>query len=114
LPGVGLAGPMFAFAVIAGAMLLALWRFLPEETRLPLTAPKSQDGVTAEPSRFEPKLSDGKPGKAPSLWRDPRLTPFLLFGFLVASAQTVNGQTLGFLIIDKLKLAPMKPWACIG
>lgn len=118
LPGVGLAGPMFAFAVIAGAMLLALWRFLPEETRLPLTAPKSQDGVTAEPSRFEPKLSDGKPGKAPSLWRDPRLTPFLLFGFLVASAQTVNGQTLGFLIIDKLKLAPMQAQgfiaACMG
>jgi hypothetical protein len=109
---------MFAFAVMAGLMFLALWRFLPEERRLPLTPPASQDTITAEPSRFEPKIGKSKKDKGPSLWRDPRLTPFLLFGFLVASAQTVNGQTLGFLIIDKLKLAPMQAQgfiaACMG
>jgi len=119
VPILGLAGPMFAFAVIAAIMLFALWRFLPErrqaETQGPegrdpdavaplLRPPTSEGGVTPEPSRFEPRL--GK--KGPGLWRDPRLTPFLVFGFMVASAQTVNGQTLGFLIIDKLKLEPMR------
>jgi predicted MFS family arabinose efflux permease len=45
-------------------------------------------------------------GAAP--WRDPRLKPFLIFGFLVASCQTAQTQTLGFLIIDKLGLPPVK------
>ena len=102
LPFVGLAGPMFAFALMAGGMYYALWRYLPEQKMgAPLRPPASQDGITPEPSRHEP-------GPRSNLWRDQRLMPFLLFGFLVASAQTVNGQTLGFLIIDKLKLPPLK------
>jgi len=109
LPILGLAGPMFAFAAIAAAMVFALWRFLPEPLGGPLKPPTSEGGVTPEPSRFEPKPGRRVRGeKGPGLWRDPRLTPFVVFGFLVASAQTVNGQTLGFLIIDKLKLAPMQ------
>ena len=42
------------------------------------------------------------------MWRDPRLKPFLIYGFIVAVCQTAQGQTLGFLIIDKLGLDPMK------
>jgi MFS family permease len=101
LPVVGLAGPMLGFAVFAGLMLFLVWRFLPERKGGLLQPPASGDGLTPEPSRHEP-------GPRPSLWRDPRLMPFLLFGFLVASAQSVNTQTLGFLIIDKLNLAPMR------
>ncbi len=109
LPVLGLAGPMFAFAVIAAIMFATVWRFLPEPRGGLLKPPASQDGVTPEPSRFEPKFGAKRSDiKEAGLWRDPRLTPFLVFGFLVASAQTVNGQTLGFLIIDKLKLAPMQ------
>ncbi len=114
LPFVGLAGPMFGFAVFAFVVMFLVWRYLPETRGGGLQPPTTENGVTPEPSRFEPR-----PGsKAPSLWRDPRLAPFLLYGFLVASAQTVNGQTLGFLIIDKLKLAPMQAQqfiaACMG
>ena len=99
-----LAAPMFAFAAIAGGMVFAVWRWLPEEPvkdEAPLAPPTTEHGLTPEPSRFEP-------GPKSNLWRDPRLTPFLIYGFLVASCQTVNGQTLGFLIIDKLSLSPMK------
>ena len=87
VPILGLAGPMFAFAVMAAAMVVVVIRWLPE-------AP-----VSAPPAR--PKE------KAPSLIRDPRLTPFLVYGFLMASCQTAQGQTLGFLIIDVLRLPPM-------
>ena len=76
-------------------------RYLPEARRTPLPPPASQGRLTPEPSRFEPD-------KASSLWRDPRLTPFLIYGFLVASCQTVNGQSLGFLIIDILHLPPIQ------
>jgi MFS family permease len=105
LPVVSLAGPMFAFAVLAAGMACVVWRFLPETFQggdgAPASPPSTEGGLTPEPSRFAPP-------KAASLWRDPRLTPFLIYGFLVASCQTVNGQSLGFLIIDTLKLPPMQ------
>ena len=94
LPVVGLAGPMFAFAVIAAVMIYIVLRHLPEG---PVTAPP--------PPAVTPRA--GAPPRR-HLLRDPRLTPFLIYGFLVASAQTAQGQTLGFLIIDKLHLPPMQ------
>ena len=97
LPVVGLAGPMFAFAVIAGIMVVVVLRFLPEP---PIRR--------AEPERrIVETLGSAAPRRAPLL-RDPRLVPFLIYGFLVASAQTAQGQTLGFLIIDKLHMPPMQ------
>jgi MFS family permease len=89
LPLVGLAGPMFAFALFAAAMMVVVARMLPE-------------------SRPQPFAPAPPPPRTRSLIRDPRLTPFLIYGFLVASCQTAQGQTLGFLIIDVLKLPPLQ------
>jgi MFS family permease len=98
LPVVGLAGPMFAFAVIAAVMIFVVLRYLPEDVgliaRRAAEAAAEHAGEPAAPRR--------------SLLRDPRLTPFLVYGFLVAAAQTAQGQTLGFLIIDKLHMPPMQ------
>ncbi len=95
LPGVGLAGPMFAFAILAGVMLVVVHRGLPE-------TPKSRSGERPPRRRLELPWR----GESAALWRDPRLKPFLIYGFLVASCQTAQTQTLGFLIIDKLGLPP--------
>lgn len=95
LPIVGLAGPMFAFAIIAAGMIIVVARFLPEA-----------NGPPAEP---EPVSAIAKSvTNSPSAFRDPRLTPFLAYGFLVAACQTAQGQTLGFLIIDKLHMPPLR------
>ena len=91
LPGVTLAGPMYAFATLAGIMLLVVYRGLPDE-----------EGPPRESRRF------AGAGQGQSLWRDPRLMPFLLYGFLVACCQTSQGYTLGFMIIDKLGVKPME------
>lgn len=88
----GLAGPMFSFSIIAAVMLVIVWRKLPESQHMP------------EPPPPEVKVP-GAP-KEPPMWRDARLTPFLIYGFIVAVSQTAQGQTLGFLIIDKLKMSP--------
>jgi len=106
LPVVSLAGPMFAFAVLAAGMTFVVWRYLPEPKRGALQPPTTENGLTPEPSRFGASTSTQK--SKGNLWLDPRLTPFLVYGFLVASCQTVNGQSLGFLIIDKLHLPPMQ------
>jgi fucose permease len=98
LPVVGLAGPMFAFAVIAAVMIYVVLRHLPEG---PIAAPAARTSTAVEaPSDPAARLRP--------LLRDPRLAPFLVYGFLVAAAQTAQGQTLGFLIIDKLRLPPMQ------
>ena len=89
-PVVGLAGPLFSFAMIAAVMLFIVIRYLPESEHRPEPAP--------EPDPSAPK-------EAP-MWRDPRITPFLVYGFIVAVCQTAQGQTLGFLIIDQLKMSP--------
>ena len=98
LPIVGLAGPMFAFAVIAAVMMVIVVRYLPESKGAPVPP---RDEVAREDAGDES-------GKQRSVFRDPRLTPFLVYGFLIAACQTAQGQTLGFLIIDKLHLSPLR------
>lgn len=92
IPVLTLAGPMFAFALIAAAMLVVVWRYLPESQ-----GPKREGRPFSQAGR-----------SSASLWKDPRLIPFLVYGFLVATCQTGQGQTLGFMIIDKLHVSPIQ------
>lgn len=91
-PVIGLAGPLYTFSLIAVAMLFVVWRWLPDSR----VAPEAQ-----RPLR---PVTGG--GKELPIWRDARITPFLIYGFIVATCQTAQAQTLGFLIIDKLGMSP--------
>lgn len=93
IPVVTLAGPMFAFTGVAVIVLVLVMRYLPE---------------AAQPKQTRNSRPFPMAGRAKSFWRDPRLTPFLIYGFLVATCQTGQQQTLGFMIIDKLKVTPMQ------
>src|SRR4051794_38905501 len=93
-PVVGLAGPLFTFALIAAAMVFMVWRYLPESVRKAEETPEDTGTSTLE----TPKTP---------MWRDPRVVPFLVYGFIVATCQTAQQQTLGFLIIDKLGVSPL-------
>ena len=100
LPGVGLAGPMLGFSLIAGIMLIVVWRKLPESSH----RPDPQVVFLAQNSGIKEK----------PMWQDPRITPFLIYGFIVAVSQTAQGQTLGFLIIDKLNMTPTQAQGSIA
>jgi MFS family permease len=93
LPFLGLAGPMAAFSLMAGAMLVIVWRRLPESRYRPPPPPAGSEAL-------------GEKASGPPMWLDPRITPFLIYGFIVAASQTAQGQTLGFLIIDKMAVSP--------
>jgi MFS family permease len=95
-PAVGLAGPLFTFAAIAAVMLFVVWRFLPESRRRVETPEEAAEAATEQIVE-----------KARPLWRDARVMPFALFGFVVATCQTAQQQTIGFLVIDKLGLSPL-------
>lgn len=99
LPGIGLAGPMFAFAVVGGVVTFMIWRFLPA-------------------GDFKPNAEGRRPTEAnapkKSVWRDPRVQPFIIYGFIMGSAQALNTQVLGFHIIDALGETPAHAQAFIG
>jgi MFS family permease len=100
-PVVGLAGPLFSFALIAAAMLAIVWRLLPNTP------------VNPEDQRPRRPIVGGAPKERP-MWRDPRMTPFLIYGFITATCQTAQAQTLGFLIIDKLRMTPAQAQSYIA
>lgn len=85
LPLVGLAGPMYAFALFGVVVLVVVWRKLPsgEAVRIP-----------------SPSGHRGDAGKG--LWKDPRVRGYLLYGLFVTGAQAANISVLGFHIIDEL------------
>ena len=97
-PLLTLSGPMFAFAAIAAVVLVLVVRGLPER---PEEIPDREERV------------DDKP-RARVRWNDRRILPFIVYGFLLASAQTVNQQTLGFMVIDQLRISPAKAAAFAG
>src|SRR5687768_3072403 len=85
LPLVGLAGPMYAFALFGAVVLFVVWRRLP-----------SGEAVRT------PTPSGRKDAAGKGLWKDPRVRDYLLYGLLVTGAQAVNISVLGFHIIDEL------------
>ncbi|MBX7248745.1 MAG: MFS transporter [Caulobacteraceae bacterium] len=99
LPGIGLAGPMFAFAAVGGTVTLLIWRLLPAGD-FRATAQGRRPTHAAAPKT--------------SIWRDPRVQPFITYGFVMGSAQALNTQVLGFHIIDALGETPAHAQAFIG
>lgn len=95
----GLAGPMFAFAVIGLVVMGLIWRYLPSGD-----APRTAEGERPTHAAA-PRLG---------LWRDKRVMAFLIYGFAVGSAQAVNTQVLGFHIIDAMKVEPTEALAFVG
>lgn len=85
LPIVGLAGPMYAFALFAAVVLWVVWRRLPS------------GDVVRQPAPGRHREDAGK-----GLWKDPRVRDYLLYGLLVTGSQAVNISVLGFHIIDEM------------
>ena len=85
LPLVGLAGPMYAFALFGALALFVVWRWLP----------------SGEVERHA-SPSGRRDGGHKGLWKDPRVRDYLLYGLLVTGAQAINISVLGFHIIDEL------------
>ena len=114
---VGLAGPLFAFAAIALLVLFAVRQWLPDDdpthfvkapaTALPHGAPASEPTISGGATGGS--LQAAAQGRTDRLsWRDPRILPFMIFGFASGSIQAATGQALGFLVIDKLGGTPLQ------
>jgi len=85
LPLIGLAGPMYAFALFGLVVLVVVWRKLPSGEVVRIPSPSGQRGDAGK-----------------GLWKDPRVRGYLLYGLFVTGAQAANISVLGFHIIDEL------------
>ena len=99
----GLAGPLVAFALIAGVVLAAVILRLPDDT------PKSE---ARGPLADFPSIAGG--GTAPAAergaetrrlaWRDPRVLPWHMIGTVGGHGHAALLGVIGFLVIDRLDL----------
>ncbi len=110
LPGLGLAGPAFAFAILGGSTWFAVAQFLGDEQSSPKQdrearganisypsiggAPAGASITAATTDRVEDELN----------MRDPRIWPWMLAGLIMGHAQAMTGAAMGFLVIDRLAL----------
>ena len=95
LPPIGLIGPLLGFSLLGVVLMAVVARFLHEE-----------------PADAVAHVHAAPPRKG--LWRDPRVRPFLVYGFVATSIQAVNIASLGFLVIDTVALPPSQAQSFIG
>ena len=126
LPVVGLSGPMFAFAVIALVVVVALQRGLPDDDPThapPGTGQAGRGAVAAMPTvggsatgasvlAADAITASGRRDRLSVM--DPRIKPFMIYGFASGSLQAATGQALGFFIIDRMAGTGMAAPQMIG
>lgn len=104
----GLAGPAFAFAAVGALVGLTVMRLLPAQA---VGDPAAKGAANSYPSiggqssgaAVTAALADR--GDAVGYF-DPRIRIWTVIGLVAGHAQAMAGQAIGFLIIDRLALAP--------
>lgn len=107
----GLAGPMTIFALIAGAILVAVAVVIPRDQ------PPVLRQAAARSEAASGSAQAGKPeriGKRDGVWRDRNVGPYLIYGVLSCCVQAVNVYTLGFVVLDTMALPIGEAQAYIG
>ena len=113
LPVVGLAGPLFAFALIALGVVLAIMRWLPNDRagrKVGRGAAMSYPSLATPPTGAS-VVAATSPKRERLKWSDPRIRSWIVAGVVAGHAQAAILTCLGFFIIDRLHL---QPWGSEG
>jgi MFS family permease len=109
LPLLGLAGPLFAFAGIALAVVSAIILWLPNDRagrRAGHGAAMSYPSLATPPTGAS-VMAATAPRRAKRLkWDDPRIRSWIVAGVTAGHAQAATLTCIGFFIIDRLHLKP--------
>ncbi|RZM37225.1 MAG: MFS transporter [Sphingomonas sp.] len=107
---VGLAGPAFLFALFGVAVWITVRRMLPDDR---IVAPHDD---THGASLAYPSIGGAPSGASVTAatqshveqvgYTDPRIRAWMIAGLVMGHAQAMTGQAIGFLVIDRLNLAP--------
>lgn len=115
LPVVGLAGPAFVFSAMGVVILAVAARRLPEDDPAGARgAATSYPSIGGEPTGASVRAVIADDRGRPMRLTDPRIWPWMLVGLVAGHAQAMTGQTIGFLIIDRLHLSAVQAAAETG
>ena len=108
LPWIELSGPMFAFALIALGVVIWLQIGLPDDTptgeQEGRGAEASMPSIGSMPTGASAVAADesSATGRRERMRvTDPRIKPFMIFGFAAGSLQAATGQAIAFFIMDR-------------
>ena len=105
---VGLAGPAFLMGSFGLVVWLAVrWR-LPQDRGVPTEhgTASSYPSIGGEPTGATVTAATADASEQVG-YRDPRIRGWMIAGLVMGHAQAIAGQTIGFLVIDRLHLAPI-------
>ncbi len=105
---IGLAGPAFFAVVIGLGMYVAIARMLPggsADSGGPGAA-SAYPSIGGQPSGASVTAATAEPGERVGFF-DPRIRVWVIVGLVMGHAQAMTGQAIGFLVIDRLQLAPL-------
>jgi MFS family permease len=104
---IGLAGPAFAFALFGAAMWVTVRRLLPDDRDEPGSggAQSAYPSIGGAPTGATVAAATQSRDEAVG-FLDPRIRAWMIIGLVMGHAQAMTGQAIGFLVIDRLELAP--------
>jgi len=107
LPLVGLAGPMFAFALIGLIVVISVALWLPNDRygrRVGRGAAMSYPSLASPPTGASVTAATQPRRQKRLSWKDPRIRPWIVAGVVAGHAQAATLTCIGFFIIDRLQL----------
>ena len=108
VPVLGLAGPLFGFAAIGTAVVVAIMLWLPNDRhgrRVGRGAAMSYPSLASQPTGASVVAATSPRRQRRLKWRDPRIRPWILAGVAAGHAQAATLTCIGFFVIDRLHLA---------
>ena len=111
LPFVGLPGPLFAFALIAILVFVAILLWLPDDSKPRHGRRRGHGAAMSYPSHATSPtgasiVASTAPRGARLKWSDRRIRNWIIAGVISGHAQAALLTCLGFFIIDRLGLEP--------
>jgi MFS family permease len=109
LPLLGLAGPLFAFAAIALAVVTAIILWLPNDRgarKVGHGAAMSYPSLATPPTGASVVAATQPHRQRRLKWSDSRIQPWIVAGVVAGHAQAATLTCLGFFVIDRLHLTP--------
>lgn len=116
MPFVGLAGPLYVFASLGLAMLLVIHLRLPHGigTGIGVGTASSDPAIGYAPGDTPIVATGRAAGAIRVAMFDVRIRPWIVAGLVSGHAQAITGQTMAFLIIDRLAQSPQQAQPLIG
>lgn len=111
LPWIGLAGPLFAFALVGILVFCAILVGLPDDTKPRHGRRRGHGAAMSYPSLASAPtgasvIAATRPRGKPLKWNDPSIRRWITSGVVTGHAQAATLACIGFFVIDRLHLAP--------